>query len=62
MRNFYASAEGWQALSEAGELSVTDRLTNNPEVPLDDATRVRISVAMRRDAKRFVTVHAERWH
>jgi hypothetical protein len=61
VRYHFTSVEGWRAANDAGELSAADTLTNDPNLPLHDGTRVRISVGMRRDAKRFVTVHAARW-
>jgi hypothetical protein len=62
MRYFYASAERWQSIVEAGQIGPTDKLTNDPGVPLDDDTRVRIAIRMRRDARQFVTIPAGRWH
>jgi len=62
MRYYFTSAERWRALAEVGTLSASDTLTNDTDLPLTDTTRVRISVQMRRDARRFVDVGWERWH
>jgi hypothetical protein len=62
MRYHFTSVHRWHAIADADELTAGDKLTNDPNVPLTDGTRVRITVRMRRDARRFVTVGSERWY
>ncbi|MDT5104132.1 MAG: hypothetical protein QOI25_1645 [Mycobacterium sp.] len=62
MRYFYTSISRWPAIADAHALAATDVLTDDSELPLNDDTRVRITVRMRRDARQFVTVRSERWY
>jgi hypothetical protein len=59
---WYTSISRWPAIADAHALAATDVLTDDSELPLNDDTRVRITVRMRRDARQFVTVHSERWY
>ena len=61
MRFHHTSLERWQAIADADELSATDDLVDDGALLLTDATRVRIAVRQRRDARRRVRVPSCRW-
>lgn len=60
MRCHFTSLAQWRIIADAGQFDASAALTSDPEPPLTEATRVRISARVRRDA-RASAVPCSRW-
>lgn len=61
MRYHYASLQRWHEIDAAQELNASAELTDDPAAPLSEATRVRIAVRLRRDARTPRPLPSARW-